>query len=237
MIYLNSYHPLAKCPSGRKAAATHNLPPYADASCRREPDLEASLPAISALCRTTKFAPRLKVGDVVTYITVSSFYPPITDRRHYRLTAVLEVLKRFEDHESAAAWYSGQGFPIPGNCIVPENPPLPLEKTVGFYFADDEALGKKVKRVPEQVAEWDRFYADRVSVCSLMLACKPLYTELHSPPAFDSKEAEAIFLEYGKMPGTLNPPAISPADFHRLMEHCATGVQVEADQHRLKVHR
>lgn len=104
MIYLNSYHPLALYPKGRKAAKEYNLPPYADASFRREPDLEAPFPAIFAFCRKTKFAPRLKKGDIAVYATVYSNYPPITRYRHYRLTAVLEVIERFEDHEIAAAW-------------------------------------------------------------------------------------------------------------------------------------
>jgi hypothetical protein len=237
MIYLNSYHPLARYPSGRKAAERYGLPPYADASCRREPDLEAAFPAISALCRTTKFAPRLKVGDIAVYITVSSYYPPITDRCHYRLTAVLEVIEQFEDHERAAAWYREQGQPLPCNCLVEGNPPLPLGKTVGFYFAEDEATGKKVKKVPEDVSEWDHFYKERVSVCSLMLACKPMYVELYEPADFDSKAGRVIFTEYGKMPGTLTPPVIPPADFHRLMEFCGTGVAVNREKHILKARR
>jgi hypothetical protein len=45
--YLNVFRPLAKTPNGRNAIKQHSLPPFIDASCRREPDLESQLPFVS----------------------------------------------------------------------------------------------------------------------------------------------------------------------------------------------
>ena len=67
--FLSSYKPLVWTTFGRAAALKHGLLPFIDGSIRREPDLEHEHPSISCLCRAGKFAPRLRVGDVVGYIT------------------------------------------------------------------------------------------------------------------------------------------------------------------------
>ena len=67
-VYLISYTPLANSQPGRTVAAKHHIAPYVDASCRREPDLEADLPFISGLCRPP-FIAKLKQGDVLVYVT------------------------------------------------------------------------------------------------------------------------------------------------------------------------
>ena len=67
--FLNTYRPLIWNRAGRTVSAEHGLPPYVDASCRRETDFEVAFPSISALCRVEKFAPRLHVGDIVVYLT------------------------------------------------------------------------------------------------------------------------------------------------------------------------
>jgi len=59
---------------GRRAIEAFALPPFIDSSCRREPDLESRSPSISALCRRTKFAPRLYPTDRVVYITTKGRY-------------------------------------------------------------------------------------------------------------------------------------------------------------------
>ena len=61
-VYVVSYRPLAGTPQGRRAVQRYGLAPYIDASCRREPDLEAKWPTISALCRGRNFAPRRSIG-------------------------------------------------------------------------------------------------------------------------------------------------------------------------------
>src|SRR4051812_12314442 len=97
--YLAKYHPLNSTLAGQRAAAQFSIPPYVDGSCRREPDLECEFPAITALCRGELFAPYLKEGDEVIYITTKNFYGE--SFRHWRIVARLRILKRFESHAIA----------------------------------------------------------------------------------------------------------------------------------------
>lgn len=128
-IYLNSYKPLVSRKSGLDASIAYDIPPFVDASCRREPDFESFHPSISALCRGQLFAPRVNEGDIVVYITTKGNHLR-SGERHWRLVAILQVLKRFATHEEAAAWYEAQNLPLPTNCLVPGNPPLPLNVTI-----------------------------------------------------------------------------------------------------------
>jgi hypothetical protein len=89
-VYLNTFHPLAGRPAGRRAIAQHGLPPFIDGSCRREPDFESAFPSISAVCRGRMFAPRLKKGDRVIYLTVRGKYLADT-ARGWRVVAVLRA--------------------------------------------------------------------------------------------------------------------------------------------------
>src|SRR5260370_35243780 len=92
----------------------------------------STYPSISALCRVKKFAPRLHEGDLAVYITCKGSYQDIKPS-HWRLVAILEVLKRFESHADAADWYSSQGIALPRNCMVEGNPPLAIEMTAPHY--------------------------------------------------------------------------------------------------------
>ena len=92
-IFLNSYRPLIRYVEGQQAISAFHLPPYLDYSCRREPDFMSTYPSISALCRVKKFAPRLHEGDLAVYITCKGSYQDIKPS-HWRLVAILEVLKR-----------------------------------------------------------------------------------------------------------------------------------------------
>jgi len=46
--YVVTYRPLESTATGRRVKTD---PPFADGSCRREPDLESKFPSITALCR------------------------------------------------------------------------------------------------------------------------------------------------------------------------------------------
>src|SRR5258708_20100495 len=105
-IYLVTYCPLNINQPGRKAMKKHNLPPYIDGGCRREPDLQSAFPSISAVCRAGKFAPRLKVGDTVVYIT---FLDRATDT--WRMTPILEVRECFKSHKDTPACNPNQELP------------------------------------------------------------------------------------------------------------------------------
>ena len=181
---------------GRDAVQRHGLPPFIDGSCRREPDLELSHPSISALCRNRRFAPRLQVGDSVAYVTIKNRYDG--PEQHWRLVAILEVLRRFETHEAAAMWYRDREPRLPGNCMVPENPPLPLTRTGGPGDAD---LRKAMSHLPDAhvVAEWDRRYAERMKSTPVFLACLPIAVNLHDPPLISTSDWIAW---HGRVPGT-----------------------------------
>src|SRR5947207_14664766 len=99
-IHLVTYRPLNSRPAGREAIKKHHLPPYVDGGCRREPDLQSAFPSISAVCRGANFAPRLKEGDTVVYITFLNH-----KEDQWRLTDILKVQERFESHQEAATWY------------------------------------------------------------------------------------------------------------------------------------
>lgn len=211
MNYLCSYHPICSRPLGRRAVEEYGLPPFIDASCRREPDLESPFPSISALCRTTKFAPRLWPSDRVVYITTKGRHGEL-EARHWRLVAVLQVVERFENHDAAAAWYRVQEVSPPANCMVEGNPPVPFERTGGpnpvRKFGDPSD--------PERVVRlWDASYRVRSRSCGVFLACRPLFLDLHTPPSITDFEAAGIF-EKGRMPVTQNPPRISDEEFAKL---------------------
>jgi hypothetical protein len=161
------YRPLCSTPAGRRVKSD---PPYADGSCRREPDLESKFPSITALCRGRNFAPRLHVGDRVAYVSSAQ-------AGTWRLTALLEVVKRFETHEEAATWYRGQGLPPPSNCMVRGTSPLPLRRTHGVSHCGE-------------LKKWDEHYQQRANECGVFLACKPLWRNLQDPPMITRKDWE-----------------------------------------------
>lgn len=100
--YLVSYHPLCSTDHGGRAILAHqHLLPFSDGSCRREPELEAKQPSITALCRGGLFAPRLDLKDRIFYMTVKGSY--FGRAKRWALVAALEVIRKFSSHE-AAAW-------------------------------------------------------------------------------------------------------------------------------------
>ena len=199
-IYLVTYCPLNINQSGCKAMRKHNLPPYIDGGCRREPDLQSAFPSISAVCRAGKFAPRLKVGDTVVYIT---FLDRATDA--WRMTAILEVREWFKSHEDAAAWYRNQGLPLPSNCLVKNNDPLPLDHT--HSLSDECEMPMKPRGCQPAgdiiLRDWDESYQKRVRNYPMFLRCEALYpVDLYNPPILTREDVKRIF---GKMPSTRNP--------------------------------
>jgi hypothetical protein len=130
--WINTYHPLAGEPTGPWASFVPALPPFADASCRREPDLAAERPAVTGLYRTRTRAVRsFQRDDIILYFTTKSSY--LGPAAHRRLTGILRVIVEFGSHAAAALWYEQNGFSLPRNIMVPGNPPLPLEMTEGGY--------------------------------------------------------------------------------------------------------
>lgn len=198
-IFLNSSRPLIRYVEGQEAIIAFHLPPYLDYSCRREPDFMSTQPSISALCRVKKFAPRLHEGDTAVQITCKGGYQGIKPS-HWRLVAILDVLKRFETHTNAAHWYSNQDFTLPRNCMVEGNAPLAIEMT-----APITNFGTDLRR-------WDLEYHRRARKCGAFLACKPQFLELYNPPIITE---EMMYAAFNRIPGTQNPPAISREEFEK----------------------
>ena len=211
--FLCSFHPLSETEAGRSAVIHGGLPPFIDGSCRREPDFQSRAPSISALCRSKQFARRLWPGDGVAYITTQSRY---NGEAGWALVALLKIVKRFESHEAAAEWYSSNGIAVPSNCLVPSNPPQPYHLTNQKPPAEVAARVDTEADPARAVRLWDRTYAERANECGVFLACQVNILELWHPPVLRRPDFHAIF---GRVPGTQNPPKITPNQFHALANH------------------
>jgi len=199
-FYLNTYTPLAHSMAGREASLRFGLLPFIDGSIRREPDLQHKWPAISCLCRADKFAPRLRLGDFVVYMTCTGNWhkpgkelPP----RHRRLTAVLRAEALCDSHDEAAKWYRSRELPLPSNCVVPGNDAQALERShrmTRFRCAMSEG---------ELHDTWDSAYQRRAENYPRFVICEPLFISL----GWDAPKVGDTLLEdvFGKVPGTQNP--------------------------------
>lgn len=209
--FLNTYTPLIAFPAGWAAVLKHNLPPYIDGSCRREPDLESAFPSITAVCRGRIFVPRLNKGDKIIYMTKKGNFP-FHSTPHWRLVAILQVRDVMPTHADAANWYQAQGVPLPSNCLVPGNLPVTLDRTV----ADSEP-GVSDAAV---IKAWDKGYQDRVKVTGRFIICDSLFCELHDPPVLEQSDLHGIF---GKTPNTRIPATIQPQHFAALKQLAFSG--------------
>jgi hypothetical protein len=196
-LFVNTYAPLVANAHGLRAAQQFRLQPFIDGSIRREPDLESAFPSITCLCRAGRFVPRLAVDDHVVYLTRKGRYGGLAP--HWRLTAVLRVDRIFDRHEDAAAWYRSKGLPLPGNCMVPENPPVPvrLSHRKSEHKQDDDE---------QWMRDWDVEYRRRARRHPRFLVCESLWRDLGwSAKVVHKKDLLAVF---ERVPGTQNPGAL-----------------------------
>jgi hypothetical protein len=207
-IYVNSFQPLCSTGTGRKVVARFGLPAFIDGSCRREPDFEAAFPALSALCRGGLFAPKLRAGDTVIYLTKKQALEGLP--AHRRLVAILEVMECFDSHEEAAAWYRSQMGALPSNCLVPDNPPVAWEHTHQNPILPPG--------VAPNLTNWNAKYEERASLHPQFRACRPVFLDLHRPAVLTDETLRAVFVEYGRIPGTQNPAQIPAGDYERLRQ-------------------
>lgn len=133
------------------------------------------------------------------YLTVKGKYPGYRVG-HWRLTAVLQVVNRFESHGVAAAWYGERALELPRNCMVPENPPLSLDQTTTPHNYPSVRI-------------WNAVYRRQVSKHSVFLACESLFWELHDPLVVPS---EMLMEWFGRIPGTQIPPLIRDQQYRCL---------------------
>lgn len=212
-IFLATYHPLVRTAAGRRAIERHHLPPYADDSIRREPDLESRYPSISAICHAQFFAPRLNVGDTVVYMTIKGRYPGGSEPDH-RVVAILQVLYRFESHRDAATWYRHQKLPLPRNCMVPGNAPLPVSMATPKRTCDDEECSGR-----------DAIYRRRAKHWGTFLVCEPQFLALENPPGISDGTLAAVF---GEMPHTRTPPKIAVEQYQALIHACGISLALQS---------
>jgi hypothetical protein len=212
-FYLTTYRPLVTSAAGRTACKEHGLDPFIDGSIRREPDLEHKQPAITCLCRAGKFAPRLRVGDVVGYMTTKGRFG--TGKRHRRLTAFLRVVDITATHLAAAQWYRNRDMPLPNNVLVQGNPPMPLAQShqvTRSYTAAGETATHRA---------WELSYQLRARKYRTVVICEVLFRDLtRNAPRVEDGNLIAVF---GRMPGTQNPAAWPIDRFHEL----ARGLGIE----------
>ena len=195
--WINTYPPLAASPAGPWTTFQPPLSPYVDASCRREPDLEAQRPAITGLCRAAAVK-RLRCEDVVAYFTVKrSCYGEAA--WHRRLTAVLRVVAEERSHASAARWYEQHGFPLPRNIMVPGNGPLPLAQTEGGYRDEDGeiVLPKSLQDEARVLQHWEKLYQQRRYDVGAVRICEPIYVNVREGHPFRDHDVEKVFGKAG----------------------------------------
>jgi hypothetical protein len=199
--------PLVASPCGSRASATFGLHPFIDGSIRREPDLEHPFPAISCLCRGSRFAPRLRPGDVVGYMTKKRRYG--STNPHRRLTAVLRVVAVFASHAEGSQWYRDQNLRLPSNCLVAGNAAVSLEMSHQLHEDRGTLADDRLAR------RWDVQYQLRAKEMPTFVVCTSLFSNLswRAPIVLDT-DLEHTF---GKIPGTQNPGRLSCVDFNKLL--------------------
>lgn len=207
-FYLNSYAPLVVSVAGRRSAEEHRIDPFVDGSIRREPDLEHDFPGISCLCRGSQFAPRLRTGDIVAYITKVGRFGK--RNRHQRLTAILQVESTLPSHAAAADWYTERNLPLPSNCMVPDNISKPLDQSHRKFRGSRGLMETQIHRA------WDASYRISAKKRGTFVVCRKLWSNLSwSAPVFIRDD---LFAAFGYPPGTQTPGELNVEGFNRFIE-------------------
>ena len=204
---LCSYTPICTSLAGRAAAAHYGIPPFADASCRREPDFEHDYHSISSTCRGDKLVNRLQTGDVVVYITKKGRYPGMS-APCWRLTAALEVIQVCDNHRQGAVWYRQRGLRLPYNCIYRR--PLPEAQTARIYRRN---AWPYCLNYPSTVAH----YAARIAQWPRFIITEWRYRDLNNPPLITGAMMKQVF---NKIPITQNQPYITDTEYRDLLNIC-----------------
>ncbi|SFH39270.1 hypothetical protein [Pontibacter chinhatensis] len=224
-IRLVTYQPLCYTLLGIEAIQTKGLPPFIDASCRREPDFEGVFPSISALCRKNKLAPQLRQGDIVVYLTKPGKFQcsrPYLRQDEYKLTGILEVVDTFKDHVAAGMWFDANGYALPSNCLVAGNAPKRLFETGGDFKSQRELKAflameqEKQSRVADtRVRAWDRQYQQRAVEFPSFVVTRPVYLDLNNPISLFRAELVSWF---GNVPGTQASKILTENEYQLILE-------------------
>ena len=202
LIKLISYKPLCYNKIGLNAINTYQYPPFVDHSCRREPDFQNQLPTITSLCRSGKFAPFLKVDDIVIVITKQS----------HHLVAILQVIQVFQNHQQGYNWYLNNNLTIPGNCMIQGNPPLDFDRTAGDFInkTQENAFLKRPNPIQLKIGSkrlpiWDNLYIQRANNHQNFVSTKALYLDINNPKCIK----QGLLSIFSKTPGTQNNKKLS----------------------------
>jgi hypothetical protein len=110
--FIQKYDPLIHYLNGQTVIPPDQL--YSDGGIRREPSFEHKQPGITSICRGFMFAPKLRVGDKIIYVTKKK-----PDRK---IVCALEIIHTFPSHTAAATYYQNNNLlPLPVNCCVAGN--------------------------------------------------------------------------------------------------------------------
>lgn len=135
----------------------------------------------------------------------------------WALVAALKVIDRKESHSEAAEWYHERGEPLPSNCLVEGNPPLPEAQTTGLPAQGPGMQQDWVQngRPPNNMAEWDAHYWSRSAAHPVFLITERLAIELTNPPILSRDELRNVFHPQ-RMPVTRTFESINDAEFETL---------------------
>lgn len=228
-IKLNSFHPLCETMIGLRAVEELRFPPFIDGSCRREPDFEHKFPSISALCRQGVFAPHLKEGDIVVYMTVGGIVPPYKLGHH--IVAILQVEKVFPTHKDGEHGYLADGLSIPSNCMSSSHGLHKFEETMGnyknqkemkSYLRRDIAIQKKIGA--KRIVGWNERYLDKSVRWQCFVKTRKVYLNLIDPPVITDSHFKQIF---GKLPNTRTPCIVSVNELMELGKVAGLDINLE----------
>jgi hypothetical protein len=211
-VYLNTFAPICANKFGRNSVTENNLPHFIDGSCRREPDFENPFPAITQLCRPGKLVTRLKLRDIIIYLTKKGNYG--NDYPHWRFIAILEVIDIYPNHQSAARSYLNNNIQTSQNIFCDKTNPFNLNMTHGICGFKHRNLSST-----HIIHIWNEFYKKR-SIDFSKCAKTKVWQEhlyLENPDVITHETMMEIF---NRIPGTQTPPKLTDAEwsnFRRIM--------------------
>jgi hypothetical protein len=160
----------------------------------------------------------LQPNDIVVYLTVKNKWD--APYPHYRLVAILEVIKKSASHAEAASWYRSQALPIPSNCMVLGNEAHPFDETAGDYENVAEVVrymeSNSEKRSivgRKRVELWDKSYLAKSKKWPEFIITQAVFCNLYNPPIIKEDDVINIF---GRTINTRTPPSINKSEFKQL---------------------
>jgi hypothetical protein len=108
---------------------------------------------------------------------------------------------------------------LPSNCLVENNPPMHIEKTLGLKptqtkkILEHDIATQKIL-LAKLLKEWDEEYWEKTNIYPVFLVCKKIFVELNNPPILLLKDLNKIF---GRVPVTRTPPEIKRSEYKKIL--------------------